>query len=406
MSPSRSSATTEREEIVRKHLEWSDKQRRILTANGEADRFYREERGFAFSDTELPHYYLLQQHDLLSSSSDGEQTTTRSSTHEIFQRWKSQDSETKSFPIVGAWKRPLFYGGWEHSTDQDEFVFNLQTRTLFIDLRIPCTRDYLLSELSAELRSLEDLNGEQLSYFARQHIFAGYSRLAAVSQRKDGTGARDTSKSINNVALFDHCYTRHHCIDWNFVGVARSRPNKWWVEQSSDANMWKEWAYATDDSGQHYYCERWERLQEAKSPVLALRKSSGRDGVLIVVGDHFSYCLDREITQQRHKAYAKHNGSLVSLVDEVLKLGDLEAARAWLGIQGGHGQVSRGWQLDHCIEFWKEGSPLWSKADILVQGEFVEDCRLIWNQEAWIVFECSLVSVDDLRELLYYGLTT
>ena len=50
------------------------------------------------------------------------------------------------------------------------------------------------------------------------------------------------------------------------------------------ANVWKEWAYAKDNFGQHYYMERWERLEEGNSLRLALRKREGIDGIVVVVG--------------------------------------------------------------------------------------------------------------------------
>ena len=102
-------------------LQWSDKQRRILTANGRAEEYYSAERGFAFEPEELPHCYFR---------------IGRS----MFREWKQQQQQHCGI-IVGAWKRPLFVGGWEHSTDQEEYVFNFQTHTLFVDLRIPTLRN-------------------------------------------------------------------------------------------------------------------------------------------------------------------------------------------------------------------------------------------------------------------------
>lgn len=83
--------------------------------------------------------------------------------------------------------------------------------------------------------------------------------------------------------------TRFHCIDWNFVGVPRPLPNKWWVEMAQDKQKWKEWVYATNEDGQYYYCEHWQRLERGDSNevTLALRKSPSAeepDGILVVVG--------------------------------------------------------------------------------------------------------------------------
>jgi hypothetical protein len=185
------------------------------------------------------------------------------------------------------------------------------------------------------------------------------------------------------------------------------RPNKWWIDpQATTNNVWKEWAYATDPNGQHYYCERWERLEgDNDSPVLALRKLSGRDGILVVVGDHFNYCIDRSVTDH-DITYRLENGcaSLGDLVDTAIRQGDLETARRWLSVKGGHGRISSGWIVDCAIEFWKEGQPLWGKDEVQVEGNSMDDFRLYWNNEPWEVFQCNLTSVNSLRKLLLGGL--
>ena len=43
------------------HLDWTAKQGRILTANGRANEYYCQERGFPYQEEELPHYYLMQE---------------------------------------------------------------------------------------------------------------------------------------------------------------------------------------------------------------------------------------------------------------------------------------------------------------------------------------------------------
>jgi hypothetical protein len=377
-------SSEELDATVERHLDWSDKQRRILTANDRADSFYTVERGFAFTAQELPHYHLL-----------------KSTTHAVFDEWKTQ---TPKNPIVGAWKRPLFYGGWENSTDQDERVYNVQTHTLFIDLRIPTTKNRLFGAISTSpAQSLQDLTAVELRYYARQHCFAGYS-FPSVKTTDDSNNNKPSS------LFFDACYARHHCIDWNFCGAGRSRPNKWWVEiEPTTRNLWKEWAFATDDAAQQYYCERWERLPGAAAdgPVVALRKSAAAaassgsevgDGVIVVVGNHFNYCLSRQGVPCQPP---DGTGSLVGLVDAAVENGDLEAARAWLSMQGGHGTISTGWTIDAAIEFWKEGTALWSKSDVIVQGTSIDDCHVLWKGELWDVFECNLATPEDLQALLH-----
>lgn len=152
--------------------------------------------------------------------------------------------------------------------------------------------------------------------------------------------------------------------------------------------------------GQHYYCERWERLDGGgPSPVLAFRKDAkhDRDGVIVVVGDHFNYCVDRPVPFPQPPPYQDFCGSLVDLVDAAVARGDLTTARQWLGVQGGHGRVSQGWKLDRCIEFWKEGQSLWQHphdTSVQVQGDALAGAKLIWDDEEWDLFECSLESID------------
>jgi hypothetical protein len=342
-----------------KHLDWSNKQSRILTANGEAVKYYVEDRSFPFRQDELPHYHL-----------------GRGETHEVFASWLPPN---EPLLICGAWERPLFCGSWEHSTDQDEKAYNLQTNTLFIDLRIPTSRRLVLPDSCS---SLSSLTNHQLRLYARQHVFGGFSHHVVEKGR--------------------HVCTRHHCIDWNYVGTPRPRPNKWFVEMSCDNHVWKEWAYATDDHGQHYYMERWERLDGGSSAdgiVLALRRrQQDGDGIVVVVGDHFNYLFDRTLTG-KEDTYGK--GSLVDLVDFSIAYGDRETAEAFLGIDAGHGRVSGGWMIDAAIQPWKEGTAFITSHDhIRVIGTSIECCHVQWNDVSFEVYECSLDSVDDLSEFL------
>lgn len=387
-----------------RHLEWSEKQRRILTANDRAEVYYVASRGFPFTETELPHHYLLQ-----------------GNAEAVFSEWKKKsDNEqekttttTTDDVIVGAWRRPLFYGGWEHTTDQDETVYNLQSNTLFIDLRIPTTKaNFFSGGSSNDIQCLEDMNKEQLALYARQHVFAGYSRI--VTRQEEGN---------ENGKYYDHCCTRHYLIDWNFVGVGRTRPNKWWIEKmpssggaTAKTNVWKEWGYATDDAGQHSYCERWERWEDekyagssGKVPVVALiRRVAGeiihRDGLVIIVGDHFNYCFaGSELLVVDVESSSKYdaNPTLVSRVDAALGHDDLITARSLLHrITGGHGRISSGWKIDHAIEFWREGTALLEKGDVRVDGEDLANCKITWGKEKWEVFESNLETVQELTDLL------
>jgi len=273
--------------------------------------------------------------------------------------------------------------------------------------------------------SLNDLTWEQLRYYARQHIFAGYSRVVNDEPRR--------------LSSFRYCCTRHHCIDWNYVGVPRNRPNKWWIEpkihhntnenhndndeddnnnqeptkSTAPPNVWKEWSYATNpQTGQAYYGERWERLEHGgssssskESLVMALRKRATHtppDGIIVMVDDHFNYCIDRVVGLDNYgnnngDDYYYNNGhaaSLVDLVDAAVANQDRATAQQWLSMQGGHGRIRRGsrsstthiinnntavggnsefcWMIDCAVEFWKQGTPLWIYGDTVTVQEHLE----------------------------------
>lgn len=158
----------------------------------------------------------------------------------MFRGWR-QHAHLVSELIVGAWKRPLFVGGWEHSDDlAGESVFNLQTRSLFIDIRIPVGA----KRAFAGCRSLSDLSIDDLCLFSQRHAFAGYSVVSPDLPSKASPHNQSPPVCV-----------RHHAIDWNFVGTPRPRPNKWRIEMAPNGNVWKEWGWPTDDFGQHVYVQ-------------------------------------------------------------------------------------------------------------------------------------------------------
>jgi len=347
------------------HLDWTSKQGRILTAYGRANEFYCEEKGFAFVEEDLPHYRLMH----------GDTTFDDNVT-----------LSTPPSPISGAWSRTYFVGGWEHSCSKEETVYNVQTNSLFIDLRIPTSRKLLLPSTAT---CLNDYTNDQLRLFARQHVFGGLSVVTTEKERP--------------------VCVRHHCLDWNFVGTARPRPNKWWIEaMPNSSDVWKEWAYATDDYGQHYYCEQWERLVGGDSDVsLALRKErqqeSDEDGILVVVGNHFNYIRGRALATI--KPEYEDAVSLVALVDAALEVGDRDTAKEWLGrIDAGHGRITDKWTIDCAIQPWKEGTMLLGESEVVVEGSDMSDCRVIWNGERWNVFDSTIQNVEQVKGLFEKGL--
>jgi hypothetical protein len=281
MTTTNASTTQVGDDYWRDHLDWSAKQGRLLTDGGNALRYYSHENGFPFLPEELPHHHL-----------------ERGDTHPVFNRWAKERCEGRknrtdgppvlalsstvtatmmqSSPIIGAWKRSIFAGRWEHTTNKEEINFNVQTGTLFVDLRIPISKpigrwEKLKHAVSNDRRqALKSLSDQELRLYARQHVFGGFSFLTTENKKPGRPLA-----------------TRHHCVDWNYIpGKPRPRPNKWYIEcenTSAQTNRWKEWSYSTDENGQCYYYETWERIKgdgEGMGPCLAMRKRNGTDAVL------------------------------------------------------------------------------------------------------------------------------
>ena len=55
-------------------------------------------------------------------------------------------------------------------------------------------------------------------------------------------------------------------------------------------------------------------------------------------------------------------GSLAELVDAALAQGSRSLAEACIGLEAGHGCVSRGWTIETSVQPWREGASL---ADVL-----------------------------------------
>mmetsp|Transcript_15809 Transcript_15809/g.39288 ORF Transcript_15809/g.39288 Transcript_15809/m.39288 type:complete len:452 (+) Transcript_15809:103-1458(+) len=424
-------ADTDLDDAVKtKHLGWTKKQGRILSGGGIV-----ESLPWKFEETELPHYHLL-----------------RNETHSFFQQLNNNSKATPckriENPVIGVWERPLFYGGYEQSTSsEDEITYNIQTQNLFIDLRIPRTRSTVFRQaiIDRKVSNLSDLTPNELRLYARQHVFGGYTECHL-----------DSSKD-NQKQQFSG--TRRHAIDWNFVGIGRPRPNKWWIKfdqkpnKEGNVETWEELGYVRDEDWSiPYYFERWERRPGGGPiPRLALRKASPSssspskkrkaedsndaasagdddsslaynftdDGIIVIVGDHFNYLLPRKLTpgiaKKKEKKYPNVS-SLVDLVDVAVSQGDLDIARAYLSIEAGHGRVSNGWTVDCSIPFWKEGTQFWDprisgQVKVVVKFENenedtsgcapsvkVQDlCKVMWKDQIWDIYDCSFETVDKLQ---------
>eukprot|EP00961_Rhodomonas_salina_P282104 3811944-Rhodomonas_salina.1 len=177
-------------------MDWSQQQGHILTGGGKIEEYFNPPL-FPWQKEELPHYHKV-----------------NGGTRTVFEQWKKEGKETTL--VAGAWCRPLFVGGWHHSDAHTERTFNLQTPTIFIDLRIPRV-DF------PGHQSLSSMSDTELSLFARRHCFAGYSVVndGARFQTCVSPGCAGPWNDANPPVC-----VRHHAIDWNFTGKMRPRPNK------------------------------------------------------------------------------------------------------------------------------------------------------------------------------------
>lgn len=120
-----------------------------------------------------------------------------------------------------------------------------------------------------------------------------------------------------------------------------------------------------------------------------------------VIKNHFNYIHGRRTEFKE----AVDKDSTVNMVDKALKDGNICMAESYLEIEAGHGKIkdnSGRWMIDCCTSPWKEGTTLLSDNDgFHIEGDSIETCFVIWKDERWNVFECSLNSVDELRKCLY-----
>lgn len=376
-----------------------------------------------FLPSDLPHYLI-----------------NNNASHETFRRWK--DANRRSFSIIGCWSRPIFAGGWQESSLHDTAAFNLQTPSLFIDMRFPLRRP---SQELALKKSLSDCSALDLRLLARQHCFTGYSLPEILPPQQ---------YALNQGKY--PVFTRHHVVDWNYLPqFPRNRPNRWWVEvEESDTDgptSFKEHSIIRDrDTNVPVYFERWMRIapySHQKLKYFAARKVRksrlDRDAVLIVVGGHFALVVDRDIETATAKFKSNEQalnhlrthcgGGGAFFVDylldsefhdaETLRV-HMDLARQYLDLEGSYGLVhnseisrsssvkSESWTIHKSTHPWKEGSQLFDHGQS-IHFEFSSLAaqeipkKMTWMGANgtrshcygdWEVFECSFPR-EELQQL-------
>jgi hypothetical protein len=263
----------------------------------------------------------------------------------------------------------------------------LQTPNHFIDVRIP----HRAAGFASHAQCASDLTDDELRLLVRQHAFAGYTR----------GGAEDAAVPMPPVGADPAICTRHHLIDYNYIGTPRPRPNKWHAVPSAATpataavDEWLETSFASTPDGQPYYYEEWYRLAAdagAKSTrdslaLIAPQTSDCPAAMVIRIGNLFNYAVARpdEVSvplaptrpkprNLMHKpptipqvtsALDRFGSSPHDAVDKALAAGERSVAEGALSLQAGHGRIIPGaseaderWVIDASLQPWRCGDCL------------------------------------------------
>ncbi len=222
--------------------------------------------------------------------------------------------------LSGAWKRFWIRGnGGKPQTSVN--VRNIQTPTLFGDVRIPDVRPAY-----SNATSLDDLSDDQLATLYDQEGFSGFTTVA------DG-----------NIT------TWHHEIDYQppdgstDIGRIELGEGRNMFEHGVQANYLEHWWYL-EDGGGHFFGFQVTRKMPDGSPRT--------EAVLSVAGDHFIYARNR--AQDLPKA-----NSLSDLIKS--SKADRKQIIEWLDCEVSHGFVEGGlvpWQIQMSTLPFKEGKAL------------------------------------------------
>lgn len=350
------------------HENWHVRQGAILTGGGKLLRQSAVHVDYLPSD--LPHFHL-----------------SRGTSKQVFEAWIT--ANRRSMSIIGCWSRPLFSGGWLESTSADTEAFNLQTPSLFIDMRFPLARS-----IPSSRGSFSDCTVAELRMLARQHCFGGYSLPEPTSDTKSTSAAQPL------------VFTRHHIVDWNYhPSYARPRPNRWWVEISDETPhgplSFKEHSTVRDEHGVPVYMERWQR----REPLLTQKYLACRKGndMFVCVGQHFAIALDRPPTGLLvNKSDCSGGGAF--FVDYLLSIGKRAEAEAYLSLEGSCGlipDVPGPWTIRRSTLPWREGTDLLHQASFTLLFDKRKLKQLAWMGEdgragVWDVLECNWTE-EELR---------
>lgn len=382
-------------------LDWSAIQAHIVTGGGQLQA--RSELGRDYEESDLPHFYLR-----------------NLKTHKQFQEWLSQGDTARSNLLCGCWYRPIFAGGGKQDTDRETEAFNLQTPSIFIDMRIPRLRP---TEHLRSRSSLSECTNDELRIISRQHCFAGYTLPS-----HDGS----------------QCFTRHHVIDWNYhPRFPRPRPNKWSAALSVDRASFMEYSFVQGSDGKPVYYEQWLRRSGDSEgrKYFACRKSGTdfrslpashtssndacgdeRDAVFIIVGNYFCIAIDRPTPLPPFTSCTGPAGpvlidqTLLPSLDDAAACERRESCVRYLDLEGSFGRVRNVYAdlfgalpdgtytgctfiIDRSTHPWREGKSLFDAADsrpvkLVTHGVTGTVVGIEWRGGLWDVLENSFSAVE------------
>ena len=245
---------------------------------------------------------------------------------------------------VGLWRRERLSrpDGWRDVTTE---VYWLQTRSLFVDLRIPQPRPDFRG-----YAGLEELPPELAAWLPRQQGFAGV------------------------LTVDDDVCHWHRELDYQPPGETEDIGRADFINEE----LMLESGVLAD------YTEVWRKFVLGGAGILAMRAEKtpgGRSGILVAVGDYFMYALDRTCALSAEYAYA-----------------DWTAAE--LDCEIGFGRVRAGmpWRIERCSLPFREGGKLLDGFDVRPeQGGWWEppaDCVLAKAGPRWRVLEADSLPAE------------
>ena len=259
--------------------------------------------------------------------------------------------------MVAAWER-LSVLGDDGKPDRSVNVRNIQTPTLFGDVRIPKSRPAF-----PEAKSLNDLTDAQLEMLYLQEGFSGFTTVEG---------------SI---------VTWHHQIDYQppdgSIDIGR-------MEFAAGSNVYEHGVQAV-------YTEHWWNLSTGDGKCFGVRVFQRRPGgtarihqILSVTGDHFIYARNRSVDLPMANSLADLIKSTHATREQILEYLDLEVSHGY--VLGG----SKPWEIQFSTLPFKQGQALEFVRQIGVDPKTGNVSHYSESQEDIWSFEINTMNIEDL----------